>query len=91
MVLGLGLRYKGGVIMSAFIEPFRQICAWVIRLLPSSPFTKFLELMYAIPYLKVLNWFFPITEAVTVFEAFLAVLAVYYIYKPMMRYIKLVF
>lgn len=50
----------------------------VLAMLPSSPFVGFTNLVASLPFLSYLNWFLPISEMAVVFEAWLAVVAVYY-------------
>lgn len=76
--------------MSAFTSLFNQVYTWVINLLPKSPFKAFINAVGNIPYLKYLNWFFPVSECVAVLEAFCAVLAVYYLYQAILRYVNLI-
>lgn len=72
------------------MELFNQLIQWVLQLLPKSPFIKFINLIGNIPYLKYLNWFFPVAECIAVMEAFLAVVAVWYIYQAVLRWIHLI-
>lgn len=50
----------------------------VMALLPVSPFQGLTSLMAGIPYLSYLNWFIPVAEITVIFEAWLAVVAIYY-------------
>lgn len=50
----------------------------VIALLPTSPFTGFNYLIQSVPFLGYLNWILPISEMIVIFEAWLAIVAVYY-------------
>ena len=76
--------------MSAFTSLFNQVYSFIIGLLPHSPFKKFIEAIGNIPYLQYLNWFFPVSECIAVMEAFLVILAVYYLYQAIMRYVHLI-
>jgi hypothetical protein len=64
------------------------IGAVVIALLPSSPFTMFVEALEKIPYLGILNWFIPIKQIIAVSEAWLAAISLFYMYSILLRYIK---
>ena len=59
----------------------------VLAMLPASPFVGFANLMASVPFLSYLNWFLPISEMVAVFEAWLAVVAVYYGSLYLMNYV----
>lgn len=58
--------------------------------LPVSPFKGFIDLIDGIPYLAELNWFFPVSECIAVAEMWVAVIAVYYLYSAVMRWIKII-
>lgn len=76
--------------MNDIFNMFNRFYVFIIGLLPHSPFLAFIDAIGTIPYLKYLNWFFPVSECITVIEAFLAIVAVYYIYQGIMRYIHLI-
>lgn len=59
----------------------------VLSLLPSSPFVGFNSLVASLPYLSYLNWFIPVSEMMVVFEAWLAVVAVYYGFLYLLNYV----
>ena len=66
-----------------------SLLAFVIALLPSSPFVGFTTLVKSVPYLAWLNWFLPISEMLVLFEALLAAVVVYYGILYVMNYVGL--
>lgn len=76
--------------MDIFVSLFNQVYTFLINLLPRSPFKSFINAIDNIPYLQYLNWFFPVSECIAVMQAFLTVLAVYYLYQAIMRYVHLI-
>lgn len=54
------------------------ILAFVVSLLPNSPFTGFNYLLQQVPYLGYLNWFIPVPQIIVITEAWLAIVAIYY-------------
>ena len=62
----------------------------IYRFLPVSPFRQYLDAFGSIPYLGVLNWFFPIKEALVVMGVWLTVVTTYYTYVVVLRWIKVV-
>lgn len=82
----------GGDLMlfETFISIFNQVYVWLLNFLPRSPFQSFINAVNEIPYLSYLNWFFPISECIAVMQGFLAVVAVYYMYQGVMRFIHLI-
>ena len=72
------------------LEVFNKFYVWLIALLPSSPFIALINSISNIPYLKYLNWFFPVTEVVALLEAWLVAIAVFYLYRVIMSYIHLI-
>lgn len=61
----------------------------VLELLPLSPFRPYIEQFQDLPYLGVLNWFFPIKEALVVMAAWLSVIALHYMYAAILRWLKI--
>lgn len=78
------------MILETFKSIFNQLYVFIIQFLPNSPLRPLLDGFANIPYLKYLNWFFPVTECLSVMSAWLAVVAVYYMYQAIMRYIHLI-
>lgn len=74
--------------LSGFTSIFNQVYQSIINFLPGSPFQALVPI-FKLPYLAYLNWFIPVTEMLAVFQAYLAVLAVLYIYKALMKFIKI--
>ena len=62
----------------------------IYKILPVSPFKQYLDAFADIPYLGVLNWFFPIKDALIVMAVWLTVVATYYTYVVILRWIKVV-
>lgn len=76
--------------MSTFVSIFNQVYVYIISHLPKSPFQGFIGAIDNIPYLKYLNWFFPVSECIAVMQAFLSVIVIYYLYQAVMRYVHLI-
>lgn len=76
--------------MSAISGLFNQIWQGIISFLPGSPFKALISSFSNIPYLSYLNWFLPVTEMLAVMQAWLAVVAVYYVYSGLMRIIRII-
>ena len=68
-------------IISTFLD-------WVLKLLPTSPFTSFIEACSDMPYLGWLNWFIPVGQMIAVGEAWLVAIALFYMYSIVLRWIK---
>lgn len=75
--------------LETIVGLFNNIYATIINLLPGSPFKAFGELFTDIPYLKYLNWFLPLSEMIAVLQAWVAVIAIFYSYKAILGFIKL--
>lgn len=63
---------------------------FIYQILPVSPFRPYLEQFASLPYLGVLNWFFPIKEALICMATWLTVITTYYCYVVILRWIKVV-
>lgn len=61
---------------------------WVLSVLPDSPF-KDLDMSPIQSILPYINWVIPVNFIMNVTEAWLAAVAVYYIYSVIMRWVKL--
>lgn len=61
-----------------------------LAILPDSPFQSFLKTLGTIPGLGYLNYFVPVAEMVVILEAWLAAIAIFYIYQLVLRWIKLI-
>lgn len=75
--------------ISTILDIFNQLWQSIINFLPGSPFRAFIGNLDNIPYMAQFNWFFPLGEVFAVIEGWLAVIAVYYIYSAIMRFIRL--
>ena len=62
----------------------------VLQLLPLSPFQPYLERFADLPYLGMLNWFFPIGDALKLMAAWLTVIGTYYGYSALLRWLKVI-
>lgn len=69
---------------------FNTVFSAIIGFLPGSPFRALVSSFSNIPYLEELNWFVPISEIIAVMQAWLAVVAIYYTYSAIMRFIRLI-
>lgn len=61
----------------------------VLALLPVSPFAPLIDSLADVPYLGVLNWFFPISEMVAIGTLWLIAIGVYYTWMVVARWVKL--
>lgn len=67
---------------------FKGLADAVIKLLPLSPFEKYIDALEELPYLSTLNWFVPIGGYIAILEAWLTAIAVYYLYMIVLRWVK---
>lgn len=61
---------------------------WVLALMPTSPFQSFIQACENLPYLGWLNWFVPVGTFITIGEAWLVAIGLYYLYSIILRWIK---
>ena len=69
---------------------FLALVGLILAFLPNSPFTTVANSISNIPYLQYLNWFFPVTECITVLEVWLSAVLIYYVYSAIMRWVKVI-
>lgn len=62
----------------------------LLLLLPTSPFSDFVAQFSSLPWLGVLNWFFPVRQCLLVMAAWLAAITLFYLYSIVMRWVKLI-
>lgn len=64
----------------------------VVELFPASPFGVLDEIGNSQVYdwLRMVNWFIPIGTFVSILEAWLTCVAVYYVYQIVLRWIKVI-
>lgn len=75
-----------------FQELLEKFGHWLLSVLPTSPFRGFLGGFKAQfnPYLGYLNYFVPIKDFLAIISAFLVVVALFYVYSIIMRWIKMI-
>ena len=62
----------------------------LLHLLPLSPFADAIANLTQLPYLAYLNYFVPVGTFIKIGEAWLAAIALFYLYSVLARWIKLI-
>ena len=62
----------------------------LMEVLPTSPFADFIDQFSGLPWLGVLNWFFPVGQCLIVMAAWLGAITLFYLYSVVMRWVKLI-
>lgn len=75
-------------IVEIFKSIFSKVIDGILQFLPNSPFQYIVQTMPGLPYLPVLNWFFPIAEIAYVTELWLTAIIIYYVYSALLRFVK---
>lgn len=70
------------------MEIVKKFLSWVLALLPTSPFTEFIDGLETLPYLSWANWFVPVGEIVTIGMSWLGAVALFYLYSIILRWIR---
>ena len=73
--------------MKELFETFGQV---LISLLPLSPFAEFYATFTAPKWVGWLNWFIPVGAMIKVMAAWLAAIALHYVYSVVARWIGLI-
>lgn len=71
-------------------DAFEGLIQSVLEVLPTSPFRSVIEDFGEIPWLGVLNWFFPVRGCLAVMALWLGAVSLFYIYSVIMRWVKLI-
>nr|WP_325220002.1 hypothetical protein [uncultured Oscillibacter sp.] len=76
----------------ALSDALVDLAVSIVELFPASPFTVLDELGNSEVYewLRMVNWFVPIGTFVSILEAWLTCVAVYYVYQIVLRWIKVI-
>lgn len=62
----------------------------ILSALPTSPFQNFIDSWVAPEYLGWLNWFIPVSQILTILTAWLASIAIFYLFSVIMRWTNLI-
>lgn len=73
--------------MKELLDKFLDL---LLKLLPLSPFAPFIAELEQLPFLGYLNWFIPVGILLKIGTAWLAAIAVYYLYMVVARWVKLI-
>lgn len=69
---------------------FNAFAQKLLKVLPLSPFSQFLDNFSSLPYLGWLNWFFPVGDCLVVMLAWLGAVGLFYLYSIVMRWVKMI-
>ena len=70
------------------MEIVTKFLDWVLKLLPTSPFTTYIDAFEKIPFLSYLNYFIPISTFIGIGEAWLVSVGIFYLYSIILRWIR---
>ena len=70
------------------MEIVTKFLDWVLKLLPTSPFAAYIDALENIPFLAYLNYFLPISTFVSIGEAWLVAVGLFYLYSIILRWIR---
>lgn len=62
----------------------------ILNFLPASPFREFINGWTAPSYLGWLNWFFPVSQIITILTLWLGAITLFYLYSIVMRWVKMI-
>ena len=74
----------------SFLTTVSGMADSLVSALPTSPFRPYLDMFSNLPYLGYLNWFFPVSTCVNIGKAWLGVIALFYVYSIVMRWVKMI-
>lgn len=70
------------------MEIVTKFLSWVLSVLPTSPFTLFINKMADIPFLSTLNYFIPVGSMIAIGQAWLLSVGLFYLYSIILRWIR---
>lgn len=71
-------------------EILQNLLQRLLQVLPKSPFKDISASIANSDYLGYLNWFFPVSEVLSVMTAWLAAIALFYLWSVLARWVKLI-
>ena len=71
-------------------QAFSNLVGQIVQVLPTSPFASFIDQFSSLPWLGVLNWFFPVRQCLLVMAAWLSAITLFYLYSVVMRWVKVI-
>lgn len=77
-------------IFSSIGDLIRNIISSVLDLLPSSPFQALQRSIDVSPFMGALNWIVPFGTFVSILQAWLTAIAVWYVWRLVLRWVKAV-
>lgn len=75
-------------IFNKLAEWLSKLAEGILKILPTSPFTDYIEVLADLPYLGYLNWFVPIGDMVAIGTAWLVAVGLFYFYSIVLRWVK---
>jgi uncharacterized membrane protein len=73
-----------------FVDGFAESIDWLLGYLPSSPTSSFVNKKPELVTLSHITWFIPFPTMLLHFTAILSAIAVYYVYRVIGRWLKVV-
>lgn len=77
-------------LFQGIIDGLASLLSTIINALPGSPFNGLSALTLDSRLFGYIAYFFPVKQIISVFEAWLAAIALYYLYQIAMRWVKAV-
>lgn len=76
-------------IVNKLIAGLGKVLAFILYLLPNSPFQSALNNVNISDYMGYINYFVPVSAMIVILEGWLAAIATVYIYQAAMRWLKI--
>lgn len=76
--------------MGIILNIFNSLAQGLTKVLPTSPFSEYIDTFASLPYLSWLNWFIPIKSCLAVFATWLVAVGLFYVYSIAMRWVKMI-
>lgn len=77
-------------IINSLIDWVTQQFTSVLELFPLSPFTDAIATLASLPYINYVNWFIPIDNFLTILSVWISMIALYYLYSVVARWVKVI-
>lgn len=76
--------------LSDLSSVFDGLIQRVLQVLPTSPLREFIDGMGDIPYLSYLNWFFPVSEVISILSLWVTAIGLFYLWSVVLRWLRVI-
>jgi amino acid permease len=77
-------------LLNGLIAGVATVLGWLVAILPSSPFQAVSYTAISNEFLGFAAWFLPVTQIIAILQAWLLAIGLWYLWKTLMRWVKMI-